>query len=271
MQSLNDQLLASVISIAKQAGGMLRAFYQQDLPEQIKADNTPVTAADLAVSEFLCAALSRLTPDVPVLSEENCDIPFAKRRAWAQYWLVDPLDGTQQFLDKTGQFSVLIALVQHNQPRLGVVYSPISDQVVYAMENAGAYRLCGDVLTALSPRPLSAGQKVRLVIGNTSDVARLQPYLQPNAKVEIQRCGSSGIKGVMVATGESECYMRVGKTGEWDTAALECILREMGGDICDLRGQALSYNQRESLINPDFVMRCSASSDWRAVLRFAAD
>lgn len=271
MQSLNDQLLTRVLSIAKQAGGMLREFYQQDLPGQIKADNTPVTAADLAVSEFLCAELSRLTPDVPVLSEENCDISFAERRDWAEYWLVDPLDGTQQFLDKTGQFSVLIALVQHYQPRLGVVYSPMSDHMVYAMHNAGAYRLSGDVLTVLYPRPLQAGQKVRLVIGRTSALTRLQPYLQPNANIEIQRCGSSGIKGVMVATGESECYIRVGKTGEWDTAALECILREMGGDICDLHGRALSYNQRESLINPDFIMRCSASSDWRAVLRFTAD
>ncbi|MBE2893623.1 3'(2'),5'-bisphosphate nucleotidase CysQ [Spirabiliibacterium falconis] len=271
MLHLNDHLLSNVLSIAKQAGAKLLAFYQQNLPEQRKSDNTPVTAADLAVSDFLCTALSHLTPHVPVLSEENCDIPFAERTGWTQYWLVDPLDGTQQFLDKTEQFSVLIALVQHNQPCLGVVYSPVSDNLVYAMRGHGAYCLKENKLTALSSQPLRAGQKVRLVIGHTSKVACLQPFLQPDANIEIQRCGSSGIKGVMVATGESDCYLRVGKTGEWDTAALECILHEMGGDICDLHGRKLTYNQRESLINPNFVMRCAAQSDWHAVLRFVTD
>lgn len=134
---LSQSLLDQVRSLANEAGKHLARFYQQNVAIQTKSDNTPVTEADLFVSQFLIEKLTALFPDIPVLSEENCNIPFEQRQTWQTYWLIDPLDGTQQFINRTDQFSVLITLVQNHQPILGVIHFPILNITYYAMKSSG--------------------------------------------------------------------------------------------------------------------------------------
>ena len=266
---LTDELLNAALSIAKRAGELLLTFYYQDIGSELKQDNTPVTVADLAVSRFLIDELHGLTPGIPVLSEESQEIDFAERKQWQQYWLVDPLDGTQQFLQKTDQFSVLIALVQHNQPTLGIVYSPVTRLAFYAMKKFGAYKQQNGVITRLQTQAPS-DEVIRIIVGQNVKRERVLSMFRQDFDYQLLRYGSSGLKGALVAEGRSDCYIRLGKTGEWDTAAVECILRETGGKIVDLQGKPLTYNQRESLINPDFIMLGNAAFPWQNVILFRA-
>lgn len=263
---LNETLLNQVQAIAYQAGELLLDFYQNKIDVEIKQDNTPVTAADLAVSRYLIQALKALTPNVPIISEESCHFPLDERTQWSQYWLVDPLDGTQQFINKTDQFSVLIALLQHNRPVLGVIYQPVTDLMVYAMDNFGAFQKQQQLIQRL---PIQNKQsQIRIVVGNDVKQQQVMQYFNPNYDYELQRCGSSGIKGVMVAQGKSDCYIRLGKTGEWDTAAVECILAQTGGSIVDLAGNPLQYNQKPHFVNPDFIMLSGQYTHWNNIIHF---
>lgn len=264
---LSEPLLNAALSIAKRAGEKLLTFYYRDIGSELKQDNTPVTEADLAVSRFLEDELQTLTPGIPVLSEESQTIDFAERRHWTQYWLVDPLDGTQQFLEKTDQFSVLIALVQDNLPTLGIVYSPVPRLAFYAMDKYGAYKQQNGVITRLKTQA-PCDEIIRIAVGNNVGSERVLQQFHQGFDYHLIRYGSSGLKGALVAEGRSDCYLRLGKTGEWDTAAVECILRETGGKIVDLQGKPLSYNRRESLINPDFIMLGNAAFPWQKVVRF---
>ncbi|KGQ70361.1 3'-5'-bisphosphate nucleotidase [Chelonobacter oris] len=264
---LTNELLHAALSIAKRAGEKLLTFYYRDIDSELKQDNTPVTAADLAVSHFLVDELQALTPGIPVLSEESGQIDFAERSRWEQYWLVDPLDGTQQFLEKTDQFSVLIALMQDNKPTLGIVYSPVPRLAFYAMENSGAYKQQNGVITRLRTQP-PTDDVIRIAVGKNIGQEQVLQRFRDGFQYHLIRYGSSGLKGALVAEGRCDCYIRLGKTGEWDTAAVECLLRETGGKIIDLQGNPLRYNQRESLINPDFIMLGNAAFPWQKVIRF---
>ena len=158
---LSQSLLDQVLTLANEAGKHLARFYQQDVAIQTKSDNTPVTAADLFVSQFLIEKLTALFPDIPVLSEENCNIPFEQRQTWQTYWLIDPLDGTQQFIDRTDQFSVLITLVQNHQPVLGVIHLPILNTTYYAMKGFGAFKQSDKEIKALQPQKNRSHEAVK--------------------------------------------------------------------------------------------------------------
>ncbi|WP_265748355.1 MULTISPECIES: 3'(2'),5'-bisphosphate nucleotidase CysQ [unclassified Avibacterium] len=264
----DSSLLQSVLMIAEQAGHHLNRFYNKNLTSYIKADNTPVTEADLFVSQFLMEKLRALTPAYPVLSEEYCKIPFHERQQWQTYWLVDPLDGTQQFINRTGHFSVLIALVHHHRPVLGVIHCPQTKQTYYAAQGLGAYKKTTQKTTALNRQPVNLSQPIRIVVGSHSAKKKVRSILQPNFNYHFEIIGSSGIKSVKVAEGAADCYIRLGETGEWDTAAAEIILAEMGGKIFDRHFQPLTYNQRESLVNPDFVMVADAQLNWHNIFQF---
>lgn len=266
----SEALLQSVLAIAIQAGEHLRRFYQQSagVNVRLKADNTPVTEADLFVSQFLTQQLSQLTPNIPVLSEENCHIPFSERQQWQQYWLIDPLDGTQQFIDRTDQFAILIALVQQYRPTLGIIHAPILQRSFYAMQGYGAYQQSPQSTQRLSRQAPNRHQPLKIAIGSSYSQQKVRSILPENFACEFLVYGSSGLKSTLVATGECDCYVRLGNTGEWDTAAAEIILSEMGGKIFDSQFQPLTYNQRHSLINPDFVMVAQGQRDWQKVFRF---
>lgn len=265
--SLSNSLLQSVLAIAQQAGEHIRAFYAKSVHIQTKSDNTPVTEADLFVSQFLIEKLTALTPNIPVLSEENCETPLEVRSKWAQYWLIDPLDGTQQFINRTGQFSVMIALVEHNQPVLGVICAPILDCTYYAMKGFGAFKQTQQGIIPLTKRKINLSQTVKITLGSEKKISQVRSFLNPNFNYEFQVFGSSGLKGARVAEGIADCYVRLGDTGEWDTAAAQVILHETNGLIFDRTFTPLSYNQRETFTNPDFIMVADGQIDWENIFQ----
>ena len=278
MLPLNEHLLNQVLLIAYQAGKHLRRFYQQQVEVRIKEDNTPVTEADLFVSRFLTEKLRALFPNVPVLSEENCRIPFAERQYWQEYWLIDPLDGTQQFIDRTDQFAVLMTLVRKNKPALSVIHAPILSTTYYALKDFGAFKKQGEQVVRLTGE-LSKQHRIELsnqhrieplkiAVGATTSQEKVRALLPPNFPCEFIVFGSSSLKSGLVAEGVADCYVRLGRTGEWDTAGAEVLLAETGGTIFDSHFAPLTYNQRETLINPHFVMVADKSRDWRAVFQF---
>lgn len=265
---LSEHLLQSILSIADQAGERLRDFYLTPCDVFIKDDDTPVTQADLAISAFLTEKLTALTPDIPILSEEKCKIPFEERQHWETYWLIDPLDGTQQFIDRTGQFSILIALVHQNQPILGVIHAPLLHTTYYAMSNFGAYKKQGDIITQLTPPPFNFTRPLKIAVGASCNQEKVRSVLDENLAVEFVVCGSSGLKSTLLAEGIADCYVRLGNTGEWDTAAAEILLKEVGGKIFDRNFSPLTYNKRETLVNPHFVMVADKQVAWQQIFKF---
>ena len=216
----------------------------------------------------LIEKLTALFPDIPVLSEENCNIPFKQRQTWQTYWLIDPLDGTQQFIDHTDQFSVLITLVQHNKPILGVIHFPILNITYYAMKNFGAFKQTDKEIKALQPRKIDLTKPLKIAVGATTSQEKVRSILAKNLSCEFTVVGSSSLKSGLVAEGIVDCYVRLGKTGEWDTAGAEILLAEINGGIFDPHFQPLTYNQRESLINPPFVMVADNTQNWASVFQF---
>ncbi|AWX15692.1 3'(2'),5'-bisphosphate nucleotidase [Mergibacter septicus] len=276
MIKLSPNLIEQVLQIAAKAGQYLNQFYQREITIETKSDNTPVTEADLFISQFLIQSLSQLTPNIPILSEESSHIPFSQRQHWQQYWLIDPLDGTQQFIDRTDQFSVLITFVENNLPLFGVIHQPITETTYYAIRQQGAFCHRQTTTTQLansqtfSPLFDLTKQKqlrpINIAVGKTLNQTRLLQHLNPKFTYQFLTYGSSSLKALMVATGVCDCYIRLGKTGEWDTAAAEVLLGEVGGQIHTLHHQPLTYNQQESLINPDFIMVNNKNWNWQAIL-----
>ena len=254
MQPLTDTLLNTVRAIAQEAGEHLKAFYQQSLSPHLKADNTPVTEADLFLSRFISEKLQALTPNVPILSEEQCDIPLAERRHWQEYWIIDPLDGTQQFLDKTDQFSVVIGLVQANRPVLGVIHAPILNKTYFAKQDGGAFLQENQQIRPLVATSQNLPKILTITVGSTICEEQVCQFLNEPYQAQFLTYGSSSLKAGLVAEGKADCYIRLGDTGEWDTAVAEVLLGEVGGKIFDFHFQPLTYNQRETWINPNFVM-----------------
>lgn len=267
MQTLNQSLLNHIIMIAQEAGEHLKFFYARSVEVKMKADSTPVTEADLFVSRFLTERLQQLTPDIPVLSEENCDIPFEERSLWQEYWIIDPLDGTQQFLDRTDQFAVVIALVQKNQPVLGVIFAPILDKLYFAMQASGAFLQKNGKIQPLVKRVIDDEKQLVIVTGSPVHTEKAETVILSRQATFIQY-GSSSLKAGLVAEGKADCYIRFGDTGEWDTAAAEVLLSEAGGCIFDFNFLPLSYNLRQTLINPHFVMVSDSSLQWDKIFSF---
>lgn len=272
MLTLDSTLIDKLSVIVSEAGEHLRRFYQGNVEIQIKPDHTPVTEADLFLSQFLTERLLALTPDIPVLSEENCKIPFSERTHWQNYWLIDPLDGTQQFINRTDQFSVVVALVQKqngvNRPVVGIIHSPILGKTYIAMQNHGAFLIENgkkiDLRTRAKNRP---NERLLITIGTSCNQA-ISDALQAPYRAEFVSYGSSSLKAGLVAEGKADCYIRLGDTGEWDTAAAEILLAELGGAIFSTDFQPLSYNQRETLINPHFIMVNNSQLAWQTMFRF---
>ncbi|MDO4627093.1 MAG: 3'(2'),5'-bisphosphate nucleotidase CysQ [Pasteurellaceae bacterium] len=261
-------LMQSVLAIAQQAGEYLIDFYAKSVQVQIKSDNTPVTEADLFLSQFLTEQLQRLIPNTPVLSEENCNIPLSTRQQWQRYWLIDPLDGTQQFLNRTDQFSIIIALVENHIPILGVIYAPILQTCYYAQQGKGAFKQTPQNRQRLAQRQLDLTLPIRCVVGATSHRKKIQAFFSPRFSYAFQVYGSSGLKSAMVAEGTADCYIRLGNTGEWDTAASEILLAETNSYIVDTQFRPLTYNQRESLVNPHFAMCADKQQNWDKIFTF---
>ncbi|MGC9420978.1 MULTISPECIES: 3'(2'),5'-bisphosphate nucleotidase CysQ [Vibrio] len=271
MPTVNDlaHLLPEVISIARSAGQLILDIYENKSYQAFtKQDDTPVTSADLAAHKLITERLSALTPDIPVLSEEAADISLTTRETWRRYWLVDPLDGTQEFIARSGDFATVIALVEDHQPVMGVVYGPVSGVTYYAYKGKGAWKIpdMAESLRIQSHKHQLPGQPIAIAISRRQDINRITRHLSAQWNYDLVPLGSAALKACLVAEGAVDCYLRLGPTGEWDTAATQCIVEEAGGRILDTELDPLSYNERDTLENPNFIVLGDADLPWQDIL-----
>ncbi|UPR58271.1 3'(2'),5'-bisphosphate nucleotidase CysQ [Vibrio sp. ED004] len=265
-----SHLLPSVIEVARSAGQLILEIYEKkDYEEFTKSDDTPVTSADLAAHKLISKKLSELTPDIPVLSEEAADISLEKRAQWDRYWLVDPLDGTQEFIARSGDFATIIALIEHNKPVMGVVYAPVSGVSYYAYSGKGAWKIpdLNDSVKIKTHRHELPNQSIAMAISRRQDINRITSRMSSAWNYDLVPLGSAALKACLVAEGAVDCYLRLGPTGEWDTAATQCIVEEAGGRILSTQLEPLSYNERETLENPNFIVLGDADLPWAEILQ----
>ena len=262
--SLTDNDLASlrmeVEVIARAAGAAIMEIYHgEDFGETSKADNSPLTLADMAAHNVIVEGLRGLTLQYPVLSEEAADISYAVRSEWATFWLVDPLDGTKEFLKRNGEFTVNIALVEHGVPVLGVVYAPVLDICYFAARGTGAFMQRGDdAVQTIQAEAHDADSAIKVVASRSHSDARTAALLQKLGNHECISMGSS-LKLCLVAEAAAHFYPRLGPTMEWDTAAAHAVVLEAGGMVCDVAHQALRYN-KEDMHNPEFLVLANSNT-----------
>ena len=264
MQSL-EALLEPVIALAEDAGHRILEIYETDFDVTHKTDNSPLTAADMAAHNAIDAGLAILTPDLPILSEESAHIPFSERSTWTRYWLVDPLDGTREFVKRNGEFTVNIALIDNHEAILGVIYTPVSGLTYYAARGCGAYKKTPEgTPERIHTRPKQSGHA--MVAGSRSHRGdSLNAFLGRIGDYDIISMGSS-LKSCLVAEGKADIYPRLGPTSEWDTAAAQCIVEEAGGRVTELDLTPLRYNTKDSLLNPHFLVFGDPKYDWTRFL-----
>ena len=245
--------ISALEPIARAAGDAILTIYRQPFAVEYKQDESPLTAADQGAHEVIVQALARLTPDIPVLSEESDAETMQARLGWSRYWLVDPLDGTKEFVSRNGEFTVNIALIDHGRPVWGLVYAPVLDKLWYGGKEVGAWRVADGTHKAIQTRPHEAGQAWR-VVGSRNHLSQATlDYLAPLGEVELVSMGSS-LKFCIIAEGGAELYPRLAPTSEWDTAAAQAVLEGAGGSVTQLDGSSLAYNKPD-ILNPWFVAR----------------
>lgn len=250
-----DQLrlwLPDLCQLAQQAGEAIMAVYaSEDFSIEKKGDGTPVTRADKAADAVIIAGLRQLTPDIPVVTEETlAEIPFEVRRDWRTCWLIDPLDGTREFIERTGEFSVNIALVEEGRPVLGVVYGPAMGALYFGGPAVDAWKQVGGQAVRIATKVSSQGSRVALSRRHGKKVDAFMAKLPPPVT---QVHMGSALKTCLVTEGKADYYPRFGPTSYWDTAAAHAILRAAGGEVVDLYGAPLRYLPTKTLLNPFFI------------------
>ena len=267
MTAASLQLLARVVDIARQAAReILEVYAGAELAAQSKSDASPLTAADVRAHRLIVEALGELTPEAPVLSEESVHTPFAQRSHWRRYWLVDPLDGTREFLSRNGEFTVNIALIEGHAPALGVVHVPVTDTSYRGLPGTGAWRQKGGGAAEPIHVAARAGSPLRVAGSRSHRGDTLDEFLARVGPHRLLSLGSS-LKFCLVAEGGADVYPRLSPTREWDTAAAHAIVTAAGGVVCRLDGGPLEYNTREELLNPSFVAYGPGDRDWLSLLR----
>jgi 3'(2'), 5'-bisphosphate nucleotidase len=262
---VTSPLLHEVVEIAKRAGEAIMAVYEQGIEIQHKADNSPLTQADMAAHHVIEDGLNRLTPALPVLSEESASVPFATRSQWSRYWLVDPLDGTREFIKRNGEFTVNIALIENHQSVMGVVFAPALGLLFYAAKGEGAYRQLAERTPELiHARDFDSTQVA--VVGSRSyageELMRFLDRMGPHMLISM----GSSLKICLVAEGRADVYPRLGLTSEWDTAAAQIVLEEAGGRLVGMSNTPFRYNLKDSLLNTHFFAVGSGAHDWTQYL-----
>jgi 3'(2'), 5'-bisphosphate nucleotidase len=257
---MTETRIEKVITIAETAGKAILEIYARDFQIDEKDDKSPLTEADMAAHHIIVDALSELTPEIPLLSEESAETAFDERKRWQRYWLIDPLDGTKEFIKKNGEFTVNIALIENHDPVLGVVHVPVSGHTYAGETGKGAFVTKDGKRTEISVQ--SQAQVPIRVAGSRSHAGEsLQRYLDRLGEHKLVSMGSS-LKLCLVAEGNADIYPRLGPTCEWDTAAAHAIVTAAGGKVTDLRGETLKYNTKESLLNPHFLVFGDKNKDW---------
>ena len=259
------QLLDPVIQVAYEAGKAIMQIYDAGFSVDEKSDQTPVTEADMAAHNVIETRLRELTPHLPIITEEASAPPFAERQSWPRYWLIDPLDGTREFIKRNGEFTVNIALIDGANSVMGVVYAPVKGVLYYAAKGQGAYKQESlDKPVAIHVRE-KCHEKVVIACGRSHPSQEIRQFLSRLDNYEIIHVGSA-LKSCMVAEGKADLYARLGPTSEWDTAAAQCVVEEAGGAITDTKMQRLKYNTKDSLLNPHFFVFGDKSIDWSKYL-----
>lgn len=258
---VTTEMRDAIIAVAKRAGDAIITVYQGAVDVTTKSDSTPLTQADLRAHEIIVAGLKSLTPEWPVLSEESAEVPFDERSQWHTYWLVDPLDGTKEFISRNGEFTVNIALIRDHAPVLGVVYVPVTATTYAGAQNLGALiQVDGGASKEIRVRA-QAAKPLRVVGSRSHRGELLDAYLARLGPHELVSMGSS-LKFCLVAEGKADLYPRLGPTSEWDTAAAQAVVEAAGGVVCELNGDRLLYNMRSQLLNPNFLVYADRTRDW---------
>jgi len=248
---IKSGLIEHIIEISKEAGKAILEIYNTNFEYQIKEDLSPLTKADTVSHNIISARLKVLTPDIPILSEESSNIPFSIRSQWSQYWLIDPLDGTKEFIKKNDEFTVNIALIENNNPIIGLIHNPVLN-TIYWGSKLGTFLLKRNNSPQKIAIQKSKLTKPRIICSRSHKSEELEFYLRSIGKHQIIHAGSS-LKFCSIALGESDIYPRFNPTSEWDTAAGQCIVESAGGTIKTLDGERMQYNKKKSLINPGFI------------------
>ena len=260
-----EKLCHECVTIARDAGEAILTIYDAGFNVEEKDDKSPLTDADMASHNLIVKRLTELTPDIPILSEESAKLPFAERASWGTYWLVDPLDGTREFIKRNGEFTVNIALIHQHQSIIGVINVPVLDVDYYAWEGGGCFKTEHKGEAAkISVKKLNDSRLT--VAGSRSHGSEMmQQYMAKLGDVETLSMGSS-LKFCLVAEGRADLYPRLGLTSEWDTAAAHCIVVQAGGYITKTDMTPLEYNTKDSLLNPFFFVYGDNSRDWSQYL-----
>ena len=257
--------LERIVDIAEKAGKAIMEVYARDFDIVEKDDKSPLTEADLAAHRLIVDELSKLEPRLPILSEESASIPYEERSRWLRYWLVDPLDGTREFIKRNGEFTVNIALIESGRPSCGVVHVPVSETSYFGCVDKGARKREKDGPT----EPIHVARQRRhplIVAGSRSHAGdSLKQFLEKAGPHEIMSMGSS-LKLCLVAEGRADIYPRLGPTSEWDTAAAQAVVEAAGGVVTDLDMKPLRYNRKDSLLNPYFLVFGDENEDWSCYL-----
>ncbi len=268
------QLSDSILEISKRAGQeILKVYNDTDgIDVQVKSDDSPVTQADINANTVIVEMLTELTPDIPILTEESTMEPFAIRQHWARYWIVDPLDGTKEFINRNDEFTVNIALVENHKPRLGVVYVPVSDVAYVGAEGLGAKKIQGKNVKRITCRELSTKDEPISVVAskhhlNESTEQFIVAMQNVLGRTESQSIGSS-LKFCLLAEGLADVYPRFAPTSEWDTAAAHAVLAAAGGKVLKEDLTDLDYNAKENILNPNFFAVGDPSADWKSVTQY---
>jgi 3'(2'), 5'-bisphosphate nucleotidase len=267
---LPHPLMGPVIDLCRRAGEVILPFWRSGVEVTAKSDDSPVTAADIAAHELLVAGLKELDPSIHILSEEDADIPLSERSQWQRWWLVDPLDGTKEFISGSEEFTVNVALIENGRVVFGVVSMPTSNRCYFGGAGLGAWRSddaadiepikvrnqpgAGESFTVVASRRHSSPEQEKLLAGLSAAVGELK----------LTNIGSS-LKFCLLAEGAADCYPRLAPTSQWDTAAAQGVLEGAGGVVLNLAGETFDYPARESLLNA-FFLALPGEARWRDAL-----
>ena len=246
-----------MLSVAKDAAlkaglEIMEIYKSGDFSIESKADDSPLTLADKAAHNKIVSILE--STGLPILSEEGCDIPYEERSNWNYFWMVDPLDGTKEFIKKNGEFTINIALINNKESILGVVYAPVLEDMYFAAKGKGAYREKEGTAIQINTTKKSLNESGLRVVSSRSHMSEeTKQFIDSLDNPEVLSKGSS-LKFLLVASGEADVYPRFGPTMEWDTAAAHAIVKEAGGSVSlDDQRTSLFYN-KEDLLNPYFIV-----------------
>jgi 3'(2'), 5'-bisphosphate nucleotidase len=249
-----NEVVSQIVAISKDAGAaILKVYHQREFQIENKADTTPLTEADRKANDIICSSLATQFPHIPIISEENKMESYQIRKNFSMCWMVDPLDGTKEFISRNGDFTVNIALIEEGEPILGVVYLPVTGDLYYGVRDNGAFSVKEGVLTQLKTSPFSINEKGLRVVASRSHLNQeTEEFINQLNEPKLVSRGSS-LKFLLLASGEADLYPRMAPTSEWDTAAAQCILTAAGGIVVHAEDNMPMRYNKEILLNPSFI------------------